>query len=301
MTTEHAPDVASAHHLDVVVAEHRDKLVGVAYRLLGSVSDAEDAVQEAFLRLQRHGLDRVDNPGGWLSRTTTRICLDRLRSARVRRERYVGPWLPEPLATDGTSAEATAELAESVSMAFLVVLESLSPAERVVFVLHEVFGEPHHDIARKLDRSEDACRQLLARARKQVEQRRPRFDADRTRRHTAADRFLAACGSGQLDQLLEVLAPDVVLTADSDGKVSAARRPVVGADPVARFLLGVLRKADASLRIEPTHLNGAPGVIVRRPDGAADTALSLHVADGRIADVYVVRNPDKLRHLRTPA
>ena len=297
MTTEPAPHEAPAHHLDVVVAEHRDELVAVAYRLLGSVTDAEDAVQEALVRLQRHGLDGLDNPGGWLSRTTTRVCLDRLRSAQVRRERYVGPWLPEPLATDGMDTEATVELAESVSMAFLVVLESLGPAERVVFVLHEVFGYPHRDIAPMLDRTEDACRQLLTRARRQVDQRRPRFDADRSRRETAADRFLAACGSGQLDQLLEVLAPDVVLTADSDGKVSAARHPVVGADPVARFLLGVLRKADASLQLEPVHLNATPGVIVRHPDGAPHTALSLHAADGRVAAVYVVRNPDKLRHL----
>lgn len=282
--------------IEQVVADHRGDLVGLAYRLLGSVTDAEDAVQEAFLRLERHGLDGLDRPGAWLARVTGRICLDRLRSAQARRERYVGPWLPEPLLSAADPADAT-ELADSVSMALLCVLETLSPAERVALVLHDVFGYGHADLAAVLDRSEAACRQLVSRARRAVRERRPRFDPDPADRDAAVRRFLDACRTGQLGPLLETLAPEVELRSDGGGVVSAARRPVHGADSVARFFVGLVRKAPAGLRIETATVNGTLGIVVRGADGTPDTVFGFDVADGRVSAVYGVRNPAKLAHL----
>jgi RNA polymerase sigma-70 factor, ECF subfamily len=282
------------------VAEHRPALVGLAYRLLGSVSEAEDAVQEAFLRLDRHGTDGIHNVGGWLNRTTSRICLDRLTSARARREVYVGPWLPEPLETAAAASDPV-ELAESVSMAFLVVLESLSPVERVAFLLHDVFGYGHEDLAAILDRSEAACRQLVSRARRHVAARRPRFEPDPELRDRAASRFLEACLSGDVAALLTTLAPDVVLTSDGGGKVSAARRPVEGAERVARFLAGLGRQAPDDVVFEPRRFNGTPGLLVGRGDGSIEVVLVLDVADGVVRGIEAVRNPDKLTHLTRPA
>ena len=282
--------------VEAAVHEHRNDLVGLAYRLLGSVSDAEDAVQEAYLRLERHGTDGVGNVGGWLHRTTSRVCLDRLRSAHARREVYVGPWLPEPISVEVDPSEPV-ELAESLTMAFLVVLESLNPAERVAFVLREVFGYGYDDLAAVLDRSEEACRKLVSRARSRVRTRRPRFEADGAMRHEVAERFVDACRTGDLAQLLDVLAPDVVLRSDGGGKVSAARRPIRGVDRVVRFLAGVGTQAPAGTELRPTALNGAPGFLVRTPDGRIDSAWAVDVADGRIVAINAVRNPDKLAHL----
>lgn len=278
------------------VAQHRTELLAVAYRLLGSVADAEDAVQEAFLRLEGHGLDGIDNVGGWLHRVTSRVCLDRLRSAAVRREVYVGPWLPEPLVTASDGGDPV-ELAESVGMAFLVVLESLSPAERVAFVLHDVFGYSHADLAEVLDRSPSACRQLVSRARAHVRARQPRFESDATVRSEVAQRFLDACSTGEVTPLLDVLAPDVVMQADGGGKVAAVSRPLDGALRVARFLAGLVRKAPPDVIVEVTPFNGTPGMLVRRGDGTPESAFVLDVADGRVIGIYAVRNPDKLAHL----
>jgi RNA polymerase sigma-70 factor, ECF subfamily len=285
--------------VEQAVTDHRGALVGLAYRMLGSVADAEDVVQEAFVRLDRHGTDGIDNVGGWLQRTTSRLCLDRLRSAAARREVYVGPWLPEPIAADADPA-ASVELAESLTMAFLVVLEALSPAERVAFVLHDVFGAGYDEVAATLDRSEPACRQLVARARRAVQARRPRFEADAAARRDVADRFLAAFASGDPTALLEVLAPDVVLRSDGGGVVSAARHPVHGAERVTRFLLGLLRKAGDQVTVEPTVLNGGAGFVARYADGRVDSAWVLDVADGQVVGVNAVRNPAKLRHLGAP-
>jgi RNA polymerase sigma-70 factor, ECF subfamily len=282
--------------VEQAVTDHRGALVGLAYRMLGSVADAEDVVQEAFVRLDRHGTDGIDNVGGWLHRTTSRLCLDRLRSAAVRREVYVGPWLPEPIAVDADPT-APVEQAESLTMAFLVVLESLSPAERVAFVLHDVFGAGYDEVAATLDRSEPACRQLVARARRAVQARRPRFEADAAARQDVAERFLAAFASGDPTALLEVLAPDVVLRSDGGGVVSAARHPVHGADRVTRFLLGLLRKAGDHVTVEPTVLNGGLGFVARFADGRVDSAWALDVADGVVVGINAVRNPAKLRHL----
>jgi RNA polymerase sigma-70 factor, ECF subfamily len=284
--------------LETAVHEHRTAMVGVAYRLLGSVSEAEDAVQEAFLRLERHGTDGIDNVGGWLNRTTSRICYDRLSSARARREVYVGPWLPEPLVTSGQPDDPV-ELAESVSMAFLVVLESLSPAERVAFVLHDVFGYDHAELAAILDRTEAACRQLVSRARRQVEARRPRFEPDPTVRAAIGDRFLAACRTGDVEELLATLAPDVVLRSDGGGKVAAARRPVEGAERVVRFLLGLARQAPEGVVLETRWCNGAPGLVIGLADGTISAVFVLDVADGVVRSIEAIRNPDKLAHLAT--
>jgi RNA polymerase sigma-70 factor, ECF subfamily len=284
--------------LEAAVGEHRPALVGLAYRLLGSVSEAEDAVQEAFLRLERHGTDGIDNLGGWLNRTTSRICLDRLTSARARREVYIGPWLPEPLET-ADDVEATVELAESVSMAFLVVLESLSPAERVAFLLHDVFGYDHAELAVTLERSEAACRQLVSRARRHVEARRPRYEPDPAVRDEAASRFLAACLTGEVDALLATLAPDVVLRSDGGGKVSAARRPIEGPDRVARFLVGLARKAPDEIVVETRRYNGTPGLLIGDADHI-EVVLVIDVADGLVHGIEAIRNPDKLAHLAPP-
>jgi RNA polymerase sigma-70 factor, ECF subfamily len=280
---------------EAAAREHRPELLALAYRLLGTVSEAEDAVQEAYLRLERHGTEGIDNVGGWLNRTTSRLCYDRLTSARARREVYVGPWLPEPLVTDG--GDDPVELAESVSMAFLVVLESLSPAERVAFLLHDVFGYDHGELAAILDRSEAACRQLVSRARKHVQARRPRFEPDAGTRAQVAGRFLDACRTGDLDALLATLAPDVVLRSDGGGKVSAARRPVEGADRVARFLEGLAKQAPSDVVLESRWVNGTPGVVIGTSDGTVIVVFVLDVADGAVRSIGAVRNPDKLAHL----
>lgn len=278
------------------VTEHRADLVGLAYRLLGTVTEAEDAVQEAFVRLERHGMDGIANVGGWLHRTTSRICLDRLTSARAKREVYVGTWLPEPLEASEPPDDPV-ELAESVSMAFLVVLESLSPAERVAFVLHDVFGYGYDEVAAVLDRSEAACRQLVSRARGHVQARRPRFEPDPDARASVARRFLDACLTGDVEALLATLAPDVVLHSDGGGKVSAARQPIEGADRVVRFFSGLSRQSGDDLVLQPRWYNGTPGLLVGRTDGRVEFVLVLEVADERVVAIEAIRNPDKLGHL----
>jgi RNA polymerase sigma-70 factor, ECF subfamily len=282
--------------IELAVADHRPALVGLAYRMLGSVSEAEDAVQEAYLRLERHGTEGIGNVGGWLNRTTSRICLDRLTSAQARREVYVGPWLPEPLVTEDAPPDPL-ELAESVSMAFLVVLESLSPAERVAFLLHDVFGYDHRELAGVLDRSEAACRQLVSRARKQVEARRPRYEPDPGARAAVAERFLAACRTGDVAGFLASVAPDVVLRSDGGGKVSAARRPVEGADRVARFFRGLAEQAPPGIAIEGRWCNGLPGMVIGVPGRPPEVVFVLDVADGAVTAIHAIRNPDKLTHV----
>jgi RNA polymerase sigma-70 factor, ECF subfamily len=274
--------------------EHRQRLFSLAYRMLSSVSDAQDVLQEAYLRLERQGPDSLDAPGAWLTTVVSRLCLDRLRSAQARRETYVGPWLPEPLMTEPDPVDRVT-LAESVSMAFLIVLESLSPAERVAFVLHDVFGYGHGEVAAVLGRNEVACRQLVSRARRHVRERRPRFEADPDERDRVANAFVAACAGGDVDALLHVLDPDVVLRADGGGVVKAARRPIVGADHVARFLLGVYRlQRDATAQL--AHVNGTRGFIAQR-DGRQIAVVALDIAAGRITGVNLIVNPAKLRNV----
>ncbi|MFF9030122.1 RNA polymerase sigma-70 factor [Streptomyces iakyrus] len=291
MTTETATDVFEAH---------RPVLLGVAYRMLGRVADAEDVVQEAWLRWS--GSDRTDvrEPRGYLVRITTRLAIDRLRQIKARGETYVGPWLPEPYVTDfGDTVPDTAEravLADSVSLAVLVVLESLSPLERAVFVLREAFGFPYADIAAMLDRGEPAVRQLAGRARKHVEERRPRYDVDPAQRRDLTERFLAAAADGDLEGLMALLAPEVRLVGDSGGKSRAPLRILQTADKVGRFLIGTAQKSLPGLTVRFLEVNGGPAVLILS-GGEPDSVFQLDVADGRVQSVYIIRNPDKLRSL----
>ncbi|MFI0353550.1 RNA polymerase sigma-70 factor [Actinomadura sp. 9N407] len=288
------PDAA-----DALFEEHRGLLFAVAYRMLGSAADAEDVVQDAWIRWSAADRSGIGEPRAYLVRITTNLALDRLRSARVQRETYVGPWLPEPMLTSPDVAE-DAELSESVSMAMLVVLETLSPLERAVFLLKEVFGFPYGEIAEALDRSENAVRQLGTRARKHVEARRPRFETDRRERRAATERFLDAALGGDLNQLMETLAPDVTLWTDGGGKVRAALRTIHGAPKVGRWLVAVAGVPYAGvqpedMRIRRAEINGVPGVVIDGPDGPI-TTITLDVDDaGRVTAVQLVANPDKLR------
>ena len=292
-----------------VFGEHRNLLVSVAYRVLGSVTDAEDAVQEAWLRWANVRHSEITDPRAFLVRVTTRLAIDRLRRAKIRRESYVGPWLPEPILTRQDLAEDAA-MAESVSMAMLVVLETLSPLERAVFVLREAFGMPYAEIADVLGRKEEATRQLARRARDHVRERRSRFDADQNEQRRVTERFLEATSTGDLKALMAVLSPGVTLVADGGGRALAPRRPVRGADKVARFLVAVANEERTAqflesvgdepapdLRIHLAHVNGGPGVVATS-GGRPITALVLEVSDGLVQTVHLVANPEKLAGVR---
>ncbi|MDH6623264.1 RNA polymerase sigma-70 factor (ECF subfamily) [Streptomyces sp. LBL] len=291
MTTDTLTDVFEAH---------RPVLLGVAYRMLGRVADAEDVVQEAWLRWVAADRSEVREPRGYLVRVTTRLAIDRLRRLKARGETYIGPWLPEPYVTEfGDTVPDTAEravLADTVSLALLVVLESLSPLERAVFVLREAFGYPYAEIAAMLDRGEPAVRQVAGRARRHVEERRPRYEVDPAQRRDLTERFLAAAGQGDLEGLLSLLAPDVRLVGDSGGKSKAPLRVLETADKVGRFLLGVAEKGVSDPSFRFLELNGGPAVLVLSGD-QPDSVFQLDVLDGRIQSVYIIRNPDKLRPL----
>jgi RNA polymerase sigma-70 factor (ECF subfamily) len=279
----------------------RPLLFSIAYRMVGSVSEAEDIVQEAFLRVHRAGGEQISSPKAYLSAVTTRLAIDHLRSARVRRERYVGEWLPEPLVTadDETADPARhAETADSLSMAFLVLLERLSPVERAVFLLREVFGYDYEEIAEVVDRREDNARQIAARARHHVQAGRTRFEASRRQRDELARRFLAAFEEGDTEGLVGMLAEDVVMYGDGGGKAPALSQPIHGAVRVARFRIGLARQASqAHLRVRPVDVNGQPGALVTDPEDRVVGVLSLDIADGMVQAVRSLVNPDKLRHL----
>ena len=274
-------------------ARHRGLLFTVAYEMLGSASDAEDVVQETWLRWANVDQAEVRDHRAYLVRIVTRQALNRLRTLSRRREDYVGEWLPEPLVTSPDVAEDV-ELAESVSIAMLTVLETLGPTERAVFVLREVFDTPYDEIAETIGKSPAAVRQVAHRAREHVAARRPRMQVTRAEQEQAVQRFLEALQSGDVDGLLEVLAPDVVLVADGGGVVAAIRRPVTGAPHVARLVSGL--SSVAGVTAEAVLLNGAPAVRIDL-EGAADTAVSLTVEAGRITRIYAVRNPQKLAGL----
>jgi RNA polymerase sigma-70 factor (ECF subfamily) len=278
----------------------RPLLFSVAYRMLGEVGDAEDVVQEAFLRAHRVLADGGDirEPKAFLTEVTTRIAIDHLRSARVRRERYVGEWLPEPLLTDDRmSPELHAEETESLSMAFLVVLETLSPVERAVFLLHDVFGMGFEEVASTIGKSSANARQIAVRARKHIEARRPRFDPSAAQRQALADRFFAAIGDGDVEGLIALLAEDVVMVGDGGGR-GAVRSPIVGRLRIARFLAGLGRYAAGHrLSVERATVNGQPGIVAYGPDGIVETVLTIDVLEGRVTAIRSVANPDKLGHL----
>ena len=277
---------------------HRSLLFTVAYEMLGSAADAEDVVQETWLRWAAVDRDEVRDPRAYLVRIAARQALNRLRTLARRREEYVGEWLPEPLLTSPDVAEDV-ELAESVSIAMLTVLETLAPAERAVFVLREVFDLPYTDIAAAVDKTPAAVRQIAHRAREHVAARRPRIQVDRAEQQEVVERFLAAVRTGDLDALLGVLAPDVVMVADGGGEVGAVRRPAVGRERVAT-LISRLRAIAPAAVVGTMWLNGAPAFRVDLA-GELDTAISLVVADGRISRIYAIRNPHKLARVHEEA
>ena len=278
--------------------ELRPLLFAIAYRILGSVAEAEDAVQEAWLRYAASPTTPA-SAKAFLSAVVTRISIDVLRSARVRREEYVGPWFPEPLLTDPyEDPERSAELADSVSMAALLLLERLSPLERAVFVLREVFAFGFPEVASAVGRSEEACRQLAVRARRHMDEGRPRFEADRREREELAERFFDAFREGDIDGLRELLAVDVQVVGDGGGKAPALARSIIGAEKVARVLAAILPwlvRLDVTL--EPREVNGQPGAIFRDRDSKVLLTLTLDVLDGQIQTIRSVSNPDKLGHL----
>ena len=289
---EHVPDYA----------EFRPLMFSIAYRMTGSISDAEDIVQEAFLRLTRALRDgtSVDTPKAYLATITTRLAISHLRSARVRRESYVGAWLPEPLLADAEPGPAErAEMSDSLSMAFLVLMESLTPTERAVFLLHEVFGYGYQEIADITGKSEPNCRQIFARARHHVDDGKPRFEASREQRDEVARRFFAAAEGGDMAALLELLAPDVVMVGDGGGKAWALAQPLSGAERVARLLLGLYRRAPKMGvgRAELVWVNGQPGAVTFDAEDRVVNVFALDIADGLVQTVRSIVNPDKLHHL----
>jgi RNA polymerase sigma-70 factor (TIGR02957 family) len=287
--------------LEQLFEELRPGAFAIAYRMLGSVSEAEDAVQEAFLRLHRalQEGDRLESPRAFLSTVVTRLCIDQLRSARVRRERYVGEWLPEPLVADDADPARQVEVADSLSLAFLVLLESLSPEQRAAFLLREVFDYPYDEIARIVGKSEANARQLVARARRHVEDAKPRFEASRERREELARSFFAAASDGDLESLEELLAHDVVLHGDGGGKAPGIAQALHGRRRVAQTLLtwvrAVARFGGVSLR--RVEVNGQPGAVLVDPAGRLVGVMALDIAEGQVQAVRSVVNPDKLRHI----
>jgi RNA polymerase sigma-70 factor (ECF subfamily) len=283
-------------------ADLRPLLFSIAYRMLGTVGEAEDVVQEAFLRHQRALADgvEVESPKAYLSAVVTRLAIDQLRSARARRETYVGQWLPEPLVTHGDADDPAAhvEEADSLSMAFLLLLERLSPVERAVFLLHDVFSYGYDEIATIVGKSEANCRQLASRARGHIQAEKPRFDASRRERDELAGRFFAAVTDGDLDGLVELLAADVVVYGDGGGKAPQWAAPIVGVDRVARLFAGLGRQMrDLGISVQQRQVNGQPGAIVLDPDGRLINVFSLDIVDGAVQTVRSVINPDKLRHI----
>jgi RNA polymerase sigma-70 factor (ECF subfamily) len=271
----------------------RDRLRGLAYRITGSRTEADDVVQEAWLRWDRSDQDAVERPGAWLTTVTSRIALDRLRAAQRTREAYVGPWLPEIAVSEADPAEQ-AELAESLTLGFLAVLERLGPVERVVFLLADVFAVPFDEIATVVDRSPEACRQIASRARKRVRQERPRFTATDDEAWRVAAAFLGAVQAGDIDTVLGLLAPDVVAISDGGADHHAARRPVRGPERVARLVMNLVARASEQLTAEARTINGQPGVVFRHGDEVL-LATAVEVLDGQVAGLYTVVNPDKLR------
>ncbi|MGW3787474.1 RNA polymerase sigma-70 factor [Micromonospora chokoriensis] len=290
----HPPDVD-----EQVFHAHRNLLFSVAYRILGTAADAEDAVQDAWIRWSSADRSQVADPKAYLARIVSNLAMQRLRSARHQRETYVGPWLPEPILTDGDAADAVTD-AESVSMAMLVVLETLSPLERAVFVLREVFAFSHAEIAVAVERSEAAVRQTAHRAREHVRDQRPRFTADPAQQRGVTERFLAASTGGDINTLLELLSPDVTLWTDGGGKVRQALRPIRGADTVAAWFAAIgtvtyqgVQPLD--MRADLVEINGGPGLVFSGAGRVVATVSFGIDAGGRITAIHNVANPDKLR------
>ena len=286
---------------DVAAFEaHRPALIGLAYRMLGSRAEAEDIVQDAYLRW--HATDRaaIEEPRRYLGTIVTRLCLDRMKSAQARREIYVGQWLPEPVVDENFDDGSAGDMAHDISVALMLLLERLSPLERASFLLHDVFGLDFAEVARALGRGEAACRQLAARARAHIEAGRPRFDASPEEGRRLATAFQAAAASADTNALVQLLAEDAVLYTDGGGKRAAALNPIRGADKIVRFFEGIARKNPGFAAVAARHaiVNGMAGLVLHEDDGTVDTMAFEH-RDGRIVAIYVVRNPDKLQHVRS--
>ena len=278
---------------------HRGALTGLAYRMLGSRADADDVVQDAYLRWHAADRSAIAQPRRYLGTVVARLCLDRMKSARARRETYVGMSLPEPVVDENFGEDGADDLVDDISVALMLVLERLSPLERASFLLHDVFGLDFAAVARALERGEAACRQLAARARAHVKAGAPRFRPSPDEGQRLAVAFQAAIVSGDAQTLARILAEDAILYSDGGGKRTAALNPIRGADKIVRFIAGVARKQPNlfAAAARPATVNGHPGMIIREADGSIDT-LAIETRDGRIAAIYLVRNPEKLRHVR---
>jgi RNA polymerase sigma-70 factor (ECF subfamily) len=290
---------AAAEHDEVRSFEsHRRALTGLAYRMLGSRAEAEDVVQDAYLRW--HAADRaaIEQPRRYLGTVVARLCLDRMKSAHARRELYVGQWLPEPVVDEAFDDETAGELAHDISVALILTLERLSPLERASFLLHDVFGIDFAEVGRALGRGEATCRQLAARARAHIQAGRPRFRASPEEGRRLAAAFRSAVASGDMQTLIQLLAEDAVLYSDGGGKRPAALNPIYGADKILRFLAGITSKNPtlSTIQTRPATVNGLAGFVMREEDGSIDT-IAFECRDGRIAAIYLVRNPEKLRHV----
>lgn len=283
--------------------QHRPLLFGIAYRMLGSVMEAEDMVQETFMRYQQADPAAIQSPRNYLCAIVTRLCLDNLKSARRRRETYIGPWLPEPLITENqpgleNPAGAVGKM-ESISMAFLVLLESLNPLERAVFLLREVFDYDYSEIATMLDKTDAACRQAFSRAKKRISEHRPRYDVSRETHQQMVMRFLQATQAGELSELQNLLAEDVTIWSDGGGKIAAAIRPVHGRDAAARFIMGLVRQGiKLKTTAEIALLNGRESLLIRNAEGRLEVVLMLETDGTQLTALRFIRNPDKLRHLQ---
>ncbi len=278
-------------------SEQRPLLFSIAYRMLGSVMDAEDMVQETFLRWQDAPVDDVRAPKPYLSTVITRLCIDQLRSAKKTREQYIGPWLPEPIVTEQTAeVDEHLALADSLSMAFLVLLERLSPVERAAFLLHEVFDYEYPEIARVIDKNEANCRQLVHRARQHVTAGGRRFEPSPEQLEQITRRFIAASANGDMEGLIELLSDDVMLWSDGGGVVPAAINPIRGPEKIARFFIGLAKRMPPNTSFRVARVNGAPG-FVSYIDGVVYFVAEVSFSDGRVASFRIVRNPEKLRHV----
>jgi RNA polymerase sigma-70 factor, ECF subfamily len=275
--------------------DYRPLLFSIAYRMLGTVADAEDAVQETFLRWHRaqQGDEAIHNPKGWLTTTLSRVCLDQLGSARVKREQYIGPWLPEPLAGSSPDVAETAADFDSLSLAFMVLLESLSPKERAVFLLHDVFGYDFASVGEIVTETDAYCRQLAKRARARMQERRPRFTATPEHRERLTQDFLRAVSEGDMPGLISTLADDVTVYSDGGGKVTAARKPVIGRDKVALFLTRIMEQAPEGTSVVFEEINGQPGLVTLF-NGGVHNAITFDITDEGITAIYIIVNPDKL-------
>ncbi|MEP2827689.1 sigma-70 family RNA polymerase sigma factor [Parvibaculum sp.] len=285
---------------DAIFERHRSRAFGVAYRILGSASDAEDVVQEAWFRWRGADISTIRNPEAWLVTTVTRLGIDQLRTARARRETYVGPWLPEPLISAALETEATPEdrlsLADDISMALLHMLERLAPEERAAFLLHDAFDYDYGELAALLGKSEAACRQTVSRARKRVQEAHPRFDTNAREHLRLTNAFSAAITSADPQALIDCMSEDVVFYSDGGGKAIAALNPLYGADRVSRFFMGILKKRPENLAVTPATVNGLPGFIIYEGD-LVHAALSFGISNGLISTLYMMRNPDKLTRI----